>query len=492
MRISLIWPPACTVYQTLPLSLGLLYSSIRDQGHTVRLFNLPLEGWRADSPEFARAIADFAPDLIGATAWPMAFPSAVAAVRTAKARAPHATCVVGGNYATLNPEQAWKSGVFDYVVTGEAERTFPEFVRLLAAGDRAGLAQLPGMYFHRADGTVVRNRNVFHDDLDASGAVDYDFIELDRALRRGYMRTILGPRRKVAMFATRGCEYACHFCTAPLMNGTRLRHYSVAYLTREIRTVYERHGVRMITFMDDNATQDVPFFKDLCRGIIALGLRDLVIELYRGIRLEHLDEEMLGLMKRANFKAVTIAPESGAERVRQLMHKDMRTEDIVRAARLVKGAGLWLQGYFILGYPGETAAERRATYRMIHELDFDSVELHKYMALPGTANFLKLAKEGRLDRAHTDEAHINGDALPNYNGDGDAVDRELFVEYTRFFLRKPRRVRPLLHLVSTGGMWRTFRGVTRQAAHAIVPDAWRTPPLAARTPALGPSGDALS
>jgi radical SAM superfamily enzyme YgiQ (UPF0313 family) len=294
------------------------------------------------------------------------------------------------------------------------------------------------------------------------------------------------------MFATRGCEYACHFCTAPLMNGTRLRHYSVDYLTREMRTVYHRHGVRMITFMDDNATQDAPFFKDLCRGIIDLDLHDLVIELYRGVRLEHLDEEMLRLMKRANFKTVTIAPESGAERVRELMHKDMRTEDIVRAARLVKAAGLWLQGYFILGYPGETAAERRATYRMIEDLEFDSVELHKYMALPGTANFLKLAKEGRLDRAHTDEAHINGDALPNYNGDGDAVDRELFLEYTRFFLRKPRRLRPLLHLVSTGGIWRTLGGVTRQAARTMVPDGWRTSRLGGEAPVVGRSGDALS
>lgn len=467
MRIALIWPSACTVYQTLPLSLGLLRNSIRDQQHTVRMFNLPLEGWNADSPQFSAAIADFQPDLIGATAWPMAFPSALAAVRAAKLRAPKATCIIGGNYASLNPEQAWESRAFDYVVMGEAERTFPELVRLLAADDRTAIAKLPGIYFHNELGSVVRNRNVFHDDMDSLGSVDYDFIELNRALERGYMRTILGPRRKLAMFATRGCEYACHFCTAPIMNGTRLRHYSVDYLTRELRKVYERYGIRMVHFMDDNATQDVAFFKDLCRGIIDLGLRDLVIELYRGVRLEALDEEMLRLMRGANFKTVTIAPESGSERVRKLMHKDMATQDIQRAARLVKDAGLWLQGYFILGYPGETAAERRETYQMIHDLHFDSVELHKYMALPGTATFRKLVTEGRLARNHTDEAHINGDDLPNYNGDGAALDRELFTEYTRFFLRRPQRLRPLLHLVSTGGMWRTLSGITLQAARAV-------------------------
>ena len=468
MRIALLWPHACTVYHTLPLSLGLLYSTIRDQGHDVKLFNLPLEGWTADSPEFHDAIAAFQPDLIGASAWPMAFPSALAAVRAAKARSPRATCILGGNYATLNAEQAYASGAFDYLILGEAERTFPEFVRRLASGSRAALEQLPGVYFRRPEGRVVKNRNIFHSDMDALGAVDYEFIELDRALARGYMRTILGPRRKLAMFATRGCEYACNFCTAPIMNGTKLRHYSVEYLQREIRKVYHRHGIRQILFMDDNATQDTAFFKDLCRGVIALGLRDLELELYRGVRLENLDAEMLGLMKQANFKVVTIAPESGSERVRKLMKKEMASDDIRRAARLVKDAGLWLQAYFIVGYPGETPEERQESYRLIDELDLDIFELHKYMALPGTASFLKLVKRGALTRDHTGEAHIMGDVLPDFNGDASDVDRELFLVYARFYLRHPAKARQLLRLVSIGGLWRSLRGITEGAAASVL------------------------
>jgi anaerobic magnesium-protoporphyrin IX monomethyl ester cyclase len=473
MRIALIWPHACTVYHTLPLSLGLLFSSIRGAGHDVRLFNLPLEGWTADSPDFHRAIADFRPDMVGATAWPMAFPSALAAVQATRARCPEAIYVLGGNYATLNPQQSLETGAFDYVVTGEAERLFPAFVAALAAGDRAAAAAMPGVCSRDPEtGQLIRNRNVFHSDMDSLGAVDYDFIELDRAIARGYMRTILGPARKLAMFATRGCEYACNFCTAPIMNGTKLRHYSVEYLTTEIRKAYERHGIRQILFMDDNATQDVPFFKDLCRGIISLGFSDLEIELYRGVRLENLDEEMVRLMKRANFKVVTIAPESGSERVRKLMKKDMATADIHRAARLVKEAGLWLQAYFIVGYPGETPEERQESYRLIDELDLDIFELHKYMAIPGTGSFLKLVKLGKVRRDHTEETFIQGDAeLPDYNGDGAQVDRELFMVYANFYLRKPQRAFQLLRLVSVGGLWRSLHGMTKAAARTLRPGA---------------------
>jgi radical SAM superfamily enzyme YgiQ (UPF0313 family) len=433
------------------------------------MFNLPLEGWRADSPEFHDAIAAFQPDLIAVSAWAVSFRSAVAAMRAAKARVPNAVTLCGGMYPSLNPDQAWAPGVFDYLILGEAEHTFPEFVRLLAAGDREGILRLSGIYHRKPDGTLMRTKAMLHDDLDTCARIDWEFIQLERVFSRGYMSTILGPKRKVAMFASRGCEYACNFCAAPLLNGKRLRHWSVDFVTREIGTVYDRYGVRMIYFMDDNATQDRAFFKDLCRGIADLRLPDLTIELYRGVRLENLDEEMVHLMQRAGFKMLTIAPESGSERVRKLMKKDMSEHDIRRAARMIREAGLSLQGYFIIGYPGETAAERQESYRFIYELGLDVFSLHKYQALPGTASFLKLVKDGRIQRDHTDESHLIGEGLPNYNGDLPAeIDREILFAYAKFYARFPWRIVHLLRMASVGGLWRSLSGTTRAGLLSMI------------------------
>ncbi len=469
MRIAFIWPHANTVYQTLPLSLGILYSSIKDQGHEVRLFNLPLEGWTASSPEFHDAVDEFQPDLICATAWAISFKSAVAATVEAKRRAPNAITVCGGMYPSLNPEPAWEAGVFDYLLMGEAEHSFPEFVRHLEAGDIAAIEKVDGVYFERADGSLVRTRSPRPTDLDGCSRVDYEFIELERAFSRGYMSTVLGPKRKVAMLASRGCEYACKFCAAPVLNGQKLRHWSVEFVTREIRQLYERYGVRMIYFMDDNATQEREFFKDLCRGIADLGLRDLTIELYRGVRLENLDVEMVDLMKQAGFKILTIAPESGSERVRRLMKKDMEEADIRRAAKMIRDAGISLQGYFLIGYPGETAEERQQSYRMIYELGLDVFSLHKYQALPGTAAFLKLVKDGVISRDHTDESHLIGEGLPNYNGDLPAeIDREIFLQYAKFYARYPWKIVHLLRMASAGGLWRSMAGTARAGMLAMI------------------------
>ncbi len=465
MRIALIWPDANTVYQTLPLSLGILHSTIRDQGHVVRMFNLPLEGWRADSPEFRRAVADFRPELVGISVWAVSWKSCMAAIRRAREVAPSATYICGGNYPTLNPEPVWASGLFDYLVLGEAEETFPRLVQRLAA--KESVDDLPGIYLQR-DGRVIKNRNPFPENLDAVARVDWDFIELERAFSRGYMSTVLGPRRKVALFATRGCEYACNFCTAPLMNGQRLRHWSAEFVAREIRTLYQRFGVRLIYFMDDNGTQDRAFFKDLCRAIAELNLPDLGLDLYRGLRLENLDEEMLRLMYRAGFRTATIAPESGSERVRKLMKKDMEDADIRRAARMIRDAGLSVQGYFIIGYPGETAAERRESYRYVYELGLDVFSLHKYMALPGTPTFRKLVQLGKIGRDHTDSSHLIGEGLPNYNGDlPAAIDREIFLQYAKFYARRPWKITHLLRMASAGGLWRSLSGTASAAAKAV-------------------------
>jgi len=469
MRIAFIWPHANTVYQTLPLSIGVLHANIRGYGHVARMFNLPLEGWKADSAEFQQAIRDFNPDIIAVSSWAVSFKSSVEAVRAARKQVPSATTVIGGNYPTLNPAQAYAPGCFDYVIMGEAEHTFRDFLRLLESGKEGELEHLPGMYFTTGDGRLIRNRNHFVEDLDELGYVDWEFIELARAFKRGYMRTVMGPKRKVALLATRGCEYGCNFCSAPLMNGKKLRHWSVELLVQQIAHLYDRYGVRMLYFMDDNATQDRTFFKNLCRGIAALGHRDLTVELYRGVRLENLDAEMLAAMKAAGFKSLTIAPESGSDRIRSVMNKGMDRADIFQAANMIRDADLSLQAYFIIGYPSETREEREMTYRLIRELGLDVFSLHKYQALPGTGSFLRLVKSGRIPRDHTDESHLIGEALPNYNDDlPQDIDREILMTYARFYVRRPRAILHLLRMASAGGLWRSISGTAKAGVRSMV------------------------
>lgn len=465
MKIAFIWPSDYSAYETVPLSLGILYDRIRDKGHDVRLFNLSLEGWAADAPELLQAIGAFQPDLVALTAWPTTAASAFVTARAIHPLLPDATFLMGGTYATLNAKVAYDKAGLDYVLCGEAERTFPQFVDLLAAGDRDGIAELPGIYFRRPDGTVVHNTPVRHADLDNLGEVDWEFVELNRYLGKGYMRTALGEKRKGPVIATRGCPYSCQFCTVPLVNGKATRRWSVEYVTRQIRRLYEDYGVRHINFMDDNPSQDIEHWKEVCRAIADMALPGLVLENHRGTRLERMDPEMLRLMKKAGFKHIVIAPESGSDEVRSLMKKSMSTTAVFEAARMIREAGLGLHGFFLVGYPGETREQRHETYRFIRALKFDAFKIHKFLALPGTAAFHSLVGRGLVEETYSPVGYLLGNTLPNYNGDDPALlDREILTEYLRFYLTRPWKSVHVLRMAPPEMLWRALSGMVRGAA----------------------------
>lgn len=484
MRIAFLWPADFEVLITVPMAFGVLYERIRHLGHDVRMFNFPLEGWTRTDPRFVNAITEFDPDLICVSAWPTTAESAFDGLRQIRPLLERATCILGGVYASLSPEAAYDTGLFDYLLTGECEHTFPEFVRQLDAGGHDAIARIPGIYFRDADGAVITHKNVWEKNLDEAGEIDWDFIELNRSFARGYMKTALGADRKGPLMVSRGCPYSCQFCTVPMMNGTRMRYWSPEYVTRQIRRLYDDHGVRHINFMDDNMTQAPPQFKRVLQAIIEMGLPDLVLENYRGVRIESLDQEMLVLMRKAGFRHLIVAPETGSDRVRKLMSKGMSTADILRKTQMIKDAGLGVHAFFIVGFPGETRGERRETYRFIDKLGLDAFKIHKFLALPGTAAFNSLVQNGQLTMDYRPAGLLLGDDVPNYNDESSAdLDREILLVYLWFYVRAPWKFVHVLRMSPLGEVLRALRGIVEGAMSAyrskLLPSPDTSPALAA-------------
>lgn len=488
MKIAFFWPSDYAREETVPIVWGLLYDRIRDFGHDVRLFNLSLEGWAPDEPQLLREVEAMQPDLVCLTGWPTTVASMFETADAMRPLLPRATFVMGGTYATLNPHVAYDLGRLDYVLCGEAEKTFPLFVQHLAAGDVEAIAQLPGIYFRRPDGGVVQRPAQRQASLDDMGEVDWEFLRLRTYFERGYMRTAIGARYKAPLFATRGCPYSCHFCTVPLVHGKATRHWSPELIAARIQHLYDTYQVRHINFMDDNPTQHMEQWKAVLRAIIALGLRDLVLETYRGVRLERLDPEMLGLMRQAGFQHITIAPESGSDAVRDLMQKSMKRDAIVSAARMIREAGLGLQGFFLVAFPGETAPQRQQTYRFIRELRFDLFKIHQFLPLPGTAAFQLLADAGVVPATYTPRGFLLGSKLPNFNGDPpERIEREILWMYASFYAMKPWKVTHLLRGSPLIGIQRAVRGLLggllAPALRLFAPAGGGTPAAAPPSPA---------
>ena len=73
------------------------------------------------------------------------------------------------------------------------------------------------------------------------------------------------------------------------------------------------------------------------------------------LRLDELDHEFLALLKEAGYRTITLAPEAGSSRMRDIVNKGITEEEIMESVRLIAEAGFTrLKLYFLVGLPCET------------------------------------------------------------------------------------------------------------------------------------------
>ncbi|MBI5428144.1 MAG: radical SAM protein [Nitrospinae bacterium] len=153
------------------------------------------------------------------------------------------------------------------------------------------------------------------------------------------------------MEATRGCIWACRFCTAGFIyRPPRLPDLEKTYdsLSRVLRE--QGDPVSVIGLVGPSVT-DHPGLLSVARRIVAEG-KTLS---FSSLRMETLDGEWVDLMVRSGQKTVTVAVDGPSERMRDVINKSATDEFIVEKCRFLAEKGLLhLKVYSIVGLPGET------------------------------------------------------------------------------------------------------------------------------------------
>ena len=239
---------------------------------------------------------------------------------------------------------------------------------------------------------------------------DYDSIRLEYYTRHGY-RWNCPPKINAPIWVTRGCPYRCGFCAAPDLNGKPVRSHSIPYMMEWIKYLYFQRGVRWVNILDDNFTFHKKYAKEFCRAVIDLNLKGLRFGTPNGIRMERGDKELWELMKQAGWKMLLIAPESGSEKTIKRMDKDLDLKIVPRVVKEIREAGLKVQGFLILGYPGESEEDLLATRELILTCNFNFVFMASFQPLPGTPIYKELVANKEL---------IDG-VLPHHYSDGTRV-----------------------------------------------------------------------
>jgi len=268
--------------------------------------------------------------------------------------------LAGGSAVFINPEPL--ADCMDAFLVGEAERMAESFFMALGERNNGSLkgalescVHIPGVYvpelyepsyegFHfsgygikgKAPERVIRYWTPEKEDL------------CSHSVLHGGESTF---KDMALMEATRGCIWACRFCTAgfiyrPPREPDLARTYES--LTESIaRTGSEMNTVGLI----GPSVTDHPDLMGLARRIISEG-KTLS---FSSLRMETLTDELVDLILKSGQKTLTVAVDGPSERMRDVINKSATDDFIVEKCRFLTEKGiLHLKIYSIIGLPEET------------------------------------------------------------------------------------------------------------------------------------------
>ena len=289
--------------------------------------------------------------------------------------------VVGGHHPTIVREPFFEAGA-DFIIKGEGEIAAEKLCRALENGSPVG--EVPGLVL--PDGRETDTKEIR--ELDDIPFPAVDLLPLQNYWNLGLSH---GPVRgkHIFLISSRGCPYNCRFCTTPGICDRRWRARSAANVVDEIEEWLGRFGVRDFHFQDENFGVSKKRVLQICEEIERRGL-DVSLSLPSGIKAETIDEETVLALRRVGCRYICLAPESGSRRVLELMDKPLDFGHMERLVRLCIRIGIRTGLFYILGYPGETDADRRLTARHLGRmarLGADEFSIFIYTPLPGAASW---------------------------------------------------------------------------------------------------------
>ena len=440
MRVMLINPPL-TLYEGsdrfgLFIPIGLLHvAAVVREVADVKVLDCAMQdfsvvhgnGWAqygAGPQSITKSLREYVPRIVGISVLSTSqFDDARRIAEMCKHVDPTVCVVMGGADVSVRFREVLEEGICDYCIVGEGEAAFREFVLRVERGQN--VATIPGVA-HRIPSGVELTTPVFQRNLDQLPLPAYDLVDLSAYLRNPLLYANRTPwgRNSVAMVTSRGCPYHCTFCSIHAHMGWAFRAHSPEYVIRHIRLLVSKYGVRHIHFEDDNIAQDAERFDKLL-GLLA-DLRPRVAwDTPNGVRADTVSARIATRMKLAGCTQVTVAIESGVDRVlRDVIHKGERLDTSLSAVSEVRRAGLPCKAFYVVGFPDESEGEMEATLSLALRLLSRSDVLPVVMVatpLPGTSLLVACQKRGVLPKqlSPSDYAvgtHIGGRALIAENG----------------------------------------------------------------------------
>ncbi len=254
---------------------------------------------------------------------------------------------------------------FDLFVLGEGEEAVVELADLIRAGKNAGAAKKELLTdiadkfdwaYVPAVGVKSRRQNAVVEDFENSHVPLAPIVPFVQAVHE-----------RVSVEIMRGCPGRCRFCQASFCRRP-IRYRSVEKILEIAKACYHATGFDTVSLLSLSSA-DYPDLEEL-----AAGLHEYFHDKHVGISLPSLrvDRQLKllpELVTSVRKSGLTIAVEAASERLRRIINKPLKDEDLFAAAEAAYRAG-WqkFKLYFMVGLPGETLDDVGRIVQLSYEL----------------------------------------------------------------------------------------------------------------------------
>lgn len=298
----------------------------------------------------------------------------------ARARRLGRRTIVGGPYASSEPERML--AIADHVVVGEPDEVFGEIAAALE------------------DGTAKRRYEIIDKpDVTHSPIPRFDLLKL-------------ANYASMSIQFSRGCPFQCEFCDIIILYGRKPRTKLPLQVTAELDVLLKLGWKKQLFLVDDNFIGNHQKALELCvelekwqkaNGFPVMFYTEASMDLARKTAL-------MEAMVKANFFYVFLGIESPSkEALKETRKFQNLAMDPVSCIDLIHEKGLWVTGGFIVGFDSDTDDIFDRQIEFIERTAIPWALLNSLHAMPRTALYERMQKEGRL---LTESLHSSGDTNP--------------------------------------------------------------------------------